>query len=501
MFNVLTRVNSIFGRKRAKPARPTSGRSAPRPIRKTPPVRKAPRPSQPKPKKAGALRQKEIELVKALERVSLKEKEIKIKQTSLDEKEDYLRKKERSLDLQHKDVFKKREEVESLRQRQLATLERLAGLTKQEAKGLITREAERNLATWAARKIEETKEVIKSREEELSQEILAEALRHGANDYVAEYTVSTVSLPDEGVKGKIIGREGRNIRAFEKATGVELELDEGNEIRLSSFDSVRREIARIALEKLVRDGRIQPLKIEQIVTQTKGQMDRILLEEGKRICQAVGVYHLPVEIVKMIGRFKYRFSFGQNLAVHTIEEAKIGVAIAAELKADVKIVRLACLLHDIGKVVSDEEGTHVQIGVDFLRRFKLPQKVIDCVAEHHEDKPFSSVESTIVWIADAASGSRPGARYQAHEEYLKRMTNIEEIVRSFEGVADVAAYQAGREIRVVVKPEVVSDDRLTVLVQKMAEKLDEEAKWAGQIKITAIRETRAAATAPIRKSD
>ena len=222
------------------------------------------------------------------------------------------------------------------------------------------------------------------------------------------------------------------------------------------------------------------------------------MEEGKKICQAVGVYNLPTEIIKTIGKYKYRFSFGQNLAVHTIEETKIGVAIAHELKADVKVVRLGCLLHDIGKVITDEEGSHVQVGVDFLKRFRLPEKVIACVAEHHEDRPFSSVESAIVWIADAASGSRPGARYQAHEEYLKRMTHIEETVKSFEGVKDVAAYQAGREIRVIVEPEKISDDELTILVHKIAEKLDEEAKWAGQIRITAIRETRAAVTAPLR---
>ena len=232
-----------------------------------------------------------------------------------------------------------------------------------------------------------------------------------------------------------------------------------------------------------------------MVAQTRKQMDKILLEEGKKICQAVGVYHLPIDLVKMIGRYKYRFSYGQNLAQHTIEETKIGVALAHELKADVKIVRLGCLLHDIGKVVTDEEGSHVQLGVDLLKRYRLPEKVIACVAEHHEDKPFSCLESVIVWIADAASGSRPGARYEAHEQYLKRMENIEEIVRSFKGVADVAAYQAGREVRVIVKPEEVSDEELTVLVQKIAEKLDDEAKWAGQIKVTAIRETRATAIA------
>ena len=360
-------------------------------------------------------------------------------------------------------------------------------------------QTEKSLAAWIAKKIREAQENIRAQEAEISKEILAEALRHGITDFVAEYTVSTIPLEDENLKGKIIGREGRNIRVFERVTGVELELDEEKEVRISSFDPIRREIAKIAMEKLIRDGRIQPSRIEETVFQTKNQMERILLEEGKKICQEVGVYNLPIEIIKMIGRFKYRFSYGQNLAVHTIEVTKIGTKIAYELKADVKTVRLAGLLHDIGKVIIDEEGGHVQVGMDFLKKFNLPQSIINCVAEHHEDKEFSTVESAIVWVADAASGSRPGARYQVHEEYLKRMSEIEEKVKSFKGVEDVAAYQAGREIRVIVSPEKFSDDELTILVQKIAEKLDEEAKWAGQIKVTAIREKRATAIAPLRR--
>jgi ribonuclease Y len=310
-------------------------------------------------------------------------------------------------------------------------------------------------------------------------------------DWVAEYTVSTIHLPDEEVKGRIIGREGRNIRAIEQSTGVELEIDETLDLRLSSFDSTKREIARLALEKLIKDGRIQPDRIEEVVNQTKQQMDQILFEEGKKIMASVGVYNLPPDLIKMIGKYKYRFSYGQNLALHTIEETKIGMAIAAELKADVNIVRLGCLLHDIGKVVTEEEGTHVELGVDLLKKYQIPEKVIACVAEHHEDKPFSSIESTIVWIADAASGSRPGARYETHEEYLKRMTHIEETVKNFPEVADVAAYQAGREVRVIIKPEAVSDNDLPLLTKKIAEKLEEDAKYLGQIKVVAIRETRA----------
>lgn len=440
------------------------------------------------------LKEKELELVKLLESANAREKELDRKRRVLDEREEYLRRREQRIEDREKEVLRRQKEIEKLYRKQIESLEQIAGLTREEAKKAIFEEVEKKLTSWIAKKTEEAREQLKANEEELAREILLDAIRHGVTDYVAEYTVSTVSLPSEDVKGKIIGREGRNIRAFERATGVEVELDEGNEIRLSSFDSIRREVAKIALQKLIRDGRIQPSRIEEVVRQTKSQMDKILLEEGKRICQEVGVYHLPTELVKTIGKYKYRFSYGQNLAVHTIEETKIGVALANELKADTKIVRLGCLLHDIGKVIADEEGSHVQIGVDFLRKFNLPDKVIACVAEHHEDKPFSSYESVIVWIADAASGSRPGARYQAHEEYFKRMTEIEEKVKSFEGVEDVAAYQAGREIRVVVDPQKISDEQLSVLIQKISEKLEEESKWAGQIKVTAIRETRETAT-------
>jgi ribonuclease Y len=226
------------------------------------------------------------------------------------------------------------------------------------------------------------------------------------------------------------------------------------------------------------------------VDKTKGEVERILVEEGEKLCHTAKVYNLHPDLVKLLGRYKFRFSYGQNMIVHTLEETKIGIAIASELRADVPIVRLACLLHDIGKVVTDEEGSHIELGVDLLRKYRIPEKVINCVAEHHEEKPFSSVESAIVWIADAISGSRPGARYEPHEDYVKRMTDIEEIAKSFPGVSEVAAYQAGREVRVIVEPEKVNDAEMTVLVDNIVKKLEEEAKWAGQIKVTAIRETR-----------
>lgn len=418
-----------------------------------------------------------------------KETEIFQRLKSLDEKEKYLLEKERSIDAQKASLQAKSDQLDEIYRKQLEKLETISGLDVEKAKKLIISSTEKKMSDWLAKKIEETKDDLRQREEELAKEILVESLQHGITDTVAEYTVSTISLPDEKIKGKIIGREGRNIRAFEKATGVELELDETNDIRISSFDSTRREIARVSLEKLIRDGRIQPVKIEQIVAQTKTEMDKILLAEGKRICQEVGVFNLPVEIIKTIGKFKFRFSYGQNLAKHTIEATKIAVNIAHELHADVNTVRLGTLLHDIGKVITDTEGTHIDLGVDLLRQYKISEAVIATVAEHHSED-FSSKESVIVYIGDAASGARPGARYEVHEEYLKRMKNIEEIAKSFPGTISVAAYQAGREVMVIVEPSIVSDSDAVVLSQNIADKLEEEAKWAGQIKVTVVRETR-----------
>lgn len=280
---------------------------------------------------------------------------------------------------------------------------------------------------------------------------------------------------------------------MKKATGVEIEIDETNTIRLSSFDSLRREIAKRSLEFLIRDARITPTRIEEVVTQTKNQMDSVLMDEGRKICSSCGVYNLDPELIKTIGRFRFRFSYGQNLGIHTIEETKIGVQIAAELnlkEEQINQVRLGCLLHDIGKVVTDEEGTHVQLGVQLLRKFDFPEPVLAAVAEHHEDKPFSGVVSRVVWIADAISGSRPGARYEPHDAYVKRLVQIEELGRSFPEVAEVFAFQAGRDVRVLVKPEMVNDSELTVIVSKIKQKLEKEAQYVGQIRVTAIREVR-----------
>jgi len=373
-------------------------------------------------------------------------------------------------------------------------LEKISNMTKEEAKRALLDEVQKELTGEIAKKIRQADEKIKEEVSERSREVLLDAMKHGATGYVAEYTVSSVTVPNEDAKGRIIGAGGRNIRTFEKEAGVEIEIDETNDIRLSSFDAVRREIARRALEILIKDARIQPSRIEEVIRQVKGNMEEVLLEEGKKISHECGVFNLPVELMRLIGRFRFRTSYGQNLGIHTIEETKMGVAIAQEIGANADIVRLGCLLHDVGKIVTDEEGSHVELGVNLLKKYGLPKEVIACVAEHHEDRPFSSNESVIVWMADAISGSRPGARYEPHEDYVKRMGNIETIAKGFPGVDVVYAFQAGRDVRVIVNPDEVDDDKLTVLAHDIARKLENEASYAGQIKVSVIREVRATET-------
>mgnify|MGYP001571754070 FL=1 len=309
-------------------------------------------------------------------------------------------------------------------------------------------------------------------------------------DFIAEYTVSTIKIADEEIKGRIIGKEGRNIRAFEQATGVDVDLDEEGIIRLSSFDSVRREIARLSLDKLLKDTRIQPFRIEEIVNQTKKELERVMLAEGEKIAHEIGVFNLPVDLLSILGRFKFRTSYGQNLVTHTLEETKIGVHIAQEIGADVNVVRLGCLFHDIGKVIVGD-GSHVKLGVELLKRFNIPESIVDCVAEHHEDKPFSRIESVIVYIADAISGARPGARYEDVEAYGKRLKDMEEIAKSYEGVSDAYAFEAGRELRVIIDPGRLDDAQTIITAQKIREEVSKSLAVPGEVKVTAIREFRA----------
>lgn len=421
------------------------------------------------------------------------EKKIAAKEENIDRKMGALDERENTLVERQQELNNKINELEKIKQEQLAKLERVANLTREEAKKLIIDATKDKLKEEIAKEIRQAENEAKEEGDKRAREILVEAMQKGATDYVAEYTVSKVKIADEEIKGRIIGKEGRNIRSFEQATGVDVDLDETpNEIRLSSFDSVRREIARVALERLIADGRIQPQKIEEIVARTKADIEKIMFSEGEKLCHAVGVYNLPIELIALLGKFKYRFSYGQNMIAHTMEETKIGVALAMEVGADVNVVRLGCLLHDIGKVITDEEGTHVQLGVDLLKKHNMPKPIVDCVASHHEDVHFNSIESVLVYIADAISGSRPGARYEDYDEYVKRLTDLENIAKSKQGVDGAFAFQAGRELRVIVKPEMISDDEAKMMAHEIVSEIESKIKnYPGQIKVSVIRELRA----------
>lgn len=420
------------------------------------------------------------------------EKKAVAKEEGLERRIGAVEERERQVSLRAKELEKKEEEVEKVKAEQIKKLEKIAELTRDEAKKLILEATDNYLTEDIAKRVKLAEEKAKEKADKKAREILVEAMRHGATDYVAEYSVSVVKFTDEEMKGRIIGKEGKNIRALEASTGVDFEIDETpGEVRLSSFDPVRREVARIALEKLMKDGRIQPARIEEVVERTKKEVDKIMLAEGEKLCHEVKVYNLPVDLVKLLGRFKYRFSYGQNMIAHTLEETKMGVALACEIGANVNVVRLGCLLHDIGKVVTDEEGDHVKLGVDLLKKHNIPKEVVNCVAEHHEERPFSSIESVLVYIADAISGSRPGARYEDYEEYVKRLSDLEEIAKSFKGVKDSYAFQAGRELRVIVDSEKLNDDEATKLCYDIKKEIEEKVQHVpGQVKVTVIREKR-----------
>ena len=398
--------------------------------------------------------------------------------------------KEEKLDREKQEIEKEKQVLRLAQDKYLEKLQKVSGLTAEEAKQELFKETEQRQAQIIARIIKEKEEDAKRTAAKKSQEILLDSMRHGALDYIAEYTVSTIKIDSEEVKGRIIGKEGRNIRAFEQATGVDVDLDEEGIIRLSCFDSVRREIAKRALEKLLKDTRIQPFRIEEVVSQTKKEVEKVMLEEGEKIAHEAGVFNLPVELMSILGRFKFRTSYGQNLIVHTLEETKIGMHIASEIGADVNIVRLGCLFHDIGKVV-EGEGSHVKLGVELLKRFNIPEKIVNCVAEHHEDKPFSSMESVIVSIADSISGARPGARFEDIEGYAKRLKDMEEIAKKYEGVDDAYAFEAGRELRVIINPGRLDDAQTTIIANKIREEVSRSLAVPGEVKVTAIREFRA----------
>ncbi len=398
--------------------------------------------------------------------------------------------RQEKLEAKQEDFEKEKEKLEKKRQEYLDKLEQSSGLTREEAKKILLEETEKDAARMMAKIIKESEAEAKLTASKKAQEVLLDSMKHGALQFIPEYTVSVVKVPDEDMKGRIIGKEGRNIRAFEQATGVDVDLDEEGIIRLSSFDQVRREVARRSLEKLLKDTRVQPFRIEEVVTQTKAELEKIMSEEGEKLAAEVHVYNLPVDLYPLLGRMKYRTSFGQNLLVHTLEETKIGIHIAQEIGANVDVVRLGCLFHDIGKIL-EGDGSHVKLGVELLKRYNFPDPIVNAVGEHHEDKPFSSVESVIVHIADAISASRPGARYEDIEKYGVRLQEMEQIAKNYEGVEEAYAFEAGRELRVIINPGKLDDAQTLLLSKKIQEEVSRSLAVPGEVKVTAIREFRA----------
>ena len=433
------------------------------------------------------------EMTKDVEK-KLKETEIKEAKLRLMEKE--LKQRSEEIRNSQEKVKKRFEAIDNAARKKQEELEKVANLTREEARNELLKVFDKDLSEEKSKRLREIEEEIKKSKDEIAQEILIDAMRHGATDYVVQHTTSKVKLPDEELKGRIIGKEGRNIQKFEELTGVELDLDSSaGEVIISSFDPIRREIARASLERLMADGRIQPARIEEIFEKTSAEIDHLIYKEGDNLCHRVGAYDVPDDLVKMLGKFKYRFSYGQNMIEHTLEETKIGIAIAHALNADIETVRLGCLFHDIGKIVTDEDGTHVDLGVELLKKHKMPANVINAVAEHHEDRPFSSIESAIVALADHVSGSRPGSRSEDYGAYVERMSGLENAAVSFDGVEKAYAISAGREVRVYVLPEKVDDESTALIAREIAKKIELEQAYPGVVKVTVIRETRVSATA------
>ncbi len=414
------------------------------------------------------------------------------KEENLEKREENFEKKEQEVDKELQEIEKRKDEIEQLHNQEMVELQRIASLTQEEAKAKLLAEMDKELTIEKANLIREKEQKAKEEAIKNAKEILSYAVQKCAADHSQETTVSIVALPNDDMKGRIIGREGRNIKALETLTGIDLIIDDTPEaVVLSGFDPLRREVAKIALEKLIEDGRIHPAKIEEMVEKAKEEVDTTIKEEGERAVLETGVIGLHPDIVRLIGKLKYRTSYGQNVLNHSIEVSNLARIMAEELGLDPKLARRAGLLHDIGKALDhDMEGTHVEIGVDILKKYKENPLVINAVEAHHGDVEPQSLEAVLVQAADAISASRPGARRETLEAYIKRLQNLEEIADSFEGVEKSFAIQAGREVRIIVKPEKISDDRMTVLARDVAKKIESEMDYPGQIKVNMIRETR-----------
>ncbi|NLY67683.1 MAG: ribonuclease Y [Tissierellia bacterium] len=425
--------------------------------------------------------------------IQRQEKRLMQKEESLDRKAESLENREEAISKKIKELEKKENLINELYDKQVQELERLSGLTSDEAKEILLNDIRKEIAHESALLIKEAENKVKEESERKAREIISYAIQKCAADHVAETTVTVVSLPNDEMKGRIIGREGRNIRTLETLTGIDLIIDDTPEaVVLSGFDPIRREIARIALEKLIVDGRIHPARIEEMVEKAKKEVEKTIIEEGEQAAFETGVHGLHNELIKLLGRLKYRSSYGQNVLRHSIEVAHLAGAMAAELGADVKIAKRAGLLHDIGKAVDHEiEGPHVDIGVELARKYKESEEVIHCIAAHHGDIEPRTVEAVLVQAADAISAARPGARRETLEAYIKRLEKLEEIAESFEGIEKSFAMQAGRELRIMVKPDELNDNDIVLVARDIVKKIESELDYPGQIKVNVIRETRA----------
>lgn len=437
--------------------------------------------------------------------------EIQRQEERLSQREDFIEKKELGLDKKQEQIDEMKEalnnrsaEIDKLKDEQVQVLEcmrveleKVARMTKEEAKQSLINSMVDDARKDAARTVKEIEESARNEGNKKAQDILATVIQKCATEYTSEITITTVPLPNDEMKGRIIGREGRNIRALEAATGVDLIVDDTPEaITVSCFDPVRREVARTALEKLILDGRIHPTRIEELVEKAQRDIDAKIKEAGENAVQEVGIYNLHPELVKVLGRLKYRTSYGQNCLKHSLETAYIAGFLASELGADEKVAKRGGLLHDIGKALDHEiEGTHVSIGVELAKKYKESPAVVHCIEAHHFNVEFNSVEAIIVQVADAISSSRPGARRETIESYVKRLEKLEEISNSFKGVEKSFAVQAGREVRIIVKPEEITDDMAVFMAKDIARKIEEEMEYPGQIKVNVIRESRFVETA------
>ena len=420
------------------------------------------------------------------------ENRLQQKEETLDRKTDAIEKKEESLNQKHAAIDKEAEEIKIIKRSQTEMLERISGFTAEEAKKYLIAQVESEVTHETALKIKEVESRMKEECETRAREVVAQAIQRCAADQVAEMTVSVVPLPNDEMKGRIIGREGRNIRTIETLTGVDLIIDDTPEaITVSCFEPVRREIARLALEKLIADGRIHPTHIEEMVEKARREVEATIKAEGERAVFECGVRNLHPELVKMLGRLHYRTSYGQNVLQHSIEVSHIAGMMATELGTDAQAAKRAGLLHDLGKSVDHElEGTHVALGVEFARKYKEKDEIIHAIEAHHNDGEPKTIIACLVQAADAISAARPGARRENLENYIKRLEQLETITGSYPGVDKAFAIQAGREVRVMVKPELVSEDHMVILARELAKKIEEEMEYPGQIKVHVLRETK-----------